>query len=100
MPGFHARRCPAPGHGELTETERGEAVAGYRYFGLEEAAKVVEWLDEQLADANRETDPNFGQHLEIAADARYAVAIPNDETIVVAFEARLKADPDAFVPLF
>lgn len=82
---LHAYEC-------LTEAERKAAASGYQYFGLEDAAKVLEWLDEQLADAHGTED----ERLEAEANVRYPAAM--DDAIWAAFQTRFKADPDAFAP--
>lgn len=75
----HALEC-------LSQAEISAAIAGFDYFGLTEAAKV---LNEE-PDASEETEHRLNQ--------LYWTAVPNDETLVHAFRVKLLASPEAFAP--
>jgi hypothetical protein len=72
------------------------AIAGYRYFGLEQAAAAVEWLVTQAAGVDLQGDLDTAERLEGEADGRYASAVPTDSTLVEAFEQRYRVEPEAF----
>lgn len=62
------------------------AAAGYRYFGFEEVAVLL-----RSATAASPVDETY--------DAAYGRFVPDDGTIVRAFEAVIAARPSAFAPL-
>ena len=75
------------------------ALAGYRYFGLQEAAAVVEWTRTMHRESDLDADDDLAESVEIEADDRYSAAVPSDATIVDAFEAFRREHPAAFSPL-
>ncbi|MGY1830534.1 hypothetical protein ACI8AA_08920 [Geodermatophilus sp. SYSU D01180] len=82
---------------EAEQLER--AVAGFRLFGLEEAADAVEDVARQAA-ALREDDLDAAERLEVEADHRYAAALPGwDDTVERAFREHLRRFPGAYAPL-
>lgn len=70
----------------LDAFEFAAGVAGFRYFGLLEAASMLEAAQMPQAD-----------HLDL--NARYGALIPNDSTLVEAFKAKLLVSPAVFAPL-
>jgi hypothetical protein len=83
----------------LDDTEMMAAVAGYRYFGLDSAASVVEAVAQEVAPIDPGASPDVLDQLEPDADLRYATAVPDDSTIVRAFEVRLQRRPEEFAPI-
>lgn len=83
----------------LNQGDVAEAVAGYRYFGLDSAASVIEAVGQELAASDPENSPGTYDELETAADARYAAAVADDSTIFRAFQDRLQQTREAFAPL-
>jgi hypothetical protein len=49
--------------------------------------------------AGHELDDDAADRLETEADERYAVVVPDDDTLVAAFEARYHQSPADFAPL-
>jgi len=66
--------------------ELAAGIAGFHYFGLAEAASVLEAA----------TEADIGLEL---LSSKYAVLIPEDDTIVSAFEKKYVASPDVFAAL-
>ena len=75
----HALEC-------LSQAEISAAIAGFDYFGLTEAAKVLK----EAPDESEETEERLNQ--------LYWAAVPNDETLAHAFRVKLLASPEAFAP--
>ncbi|HVY05544.1 MAG TPA: hypothetical protein VHB46_06170 [Burkholderiales bacterium] len=73
--------------GILTEAQLLAAIQGFRYFGMNAAARVFE-----TALAARGIDSNVH-------DRSYWEAVPNDEAIVRAFESKYQSSPNAFAPV-
>jgi len=71
----------------LSQQERANAIAGYRYFGLLGAAEV-------LAQTYAASD-----EAEEASNAAYSLAIGNDEVLAHAFRVKLLSHPQVFAPL-
>jgi len=80
-----------------TDAELEQALDGYRYFGLAEAATVI--ADVAVRARRGTFDENALDALENEADKLYAKAVPRDGVLVDAFEARYHADPNAFAPV-
>ncbi len=78
----------------LTRGQFDRALDGYRYFGLGEVAVVAESV---LNDAFHAADDELDE-LEAEADRRYSTVVPDDSTLVQAFEVRLAAAPESFAP--
>ena len=74
------------------------AVQGYRYFGLHDAAAVVESFAAEAAGIDLENDDEAAERLEVEAQDRYDQAVPRDSTLGVAFAAVYRQTPDAFAP--
>jgi hypothetical protein len=70
----------------LSRDELLEAVAGFRFFGFQEVAALLE---------NAAT---HGVDDEEVADSGYARFIPNDDTITRCFSGLLRARREAFAP--
>jgi len=73
------------------------AISGYRFFGLDEAAEVVEWVVSEVAALG--DDEDAAEALEVEADNRYGEAIPTDDVLVTAFESLYSAKPQDFAPV-
>ena len=71
----------------MTQAEVLAAIAGFRYFGLSVAAGV-------LSQA-----PDGSEAAEKRLDLMYWQAVPDDSTLVRAFQLRLSAFPEAFAPV-
>lgn len=71
----------------LSLDELAAAARGYRFFGLNDVATLLE----HSINANDE-------ELE-RADARYAALIPTDQTLADRFEALYRATPHAFASI-
>ncbi len=77
-----------------TPDEVAAAVRGYRFFGLESAAAVLEDVARSWADGS--LDLADEEQLENEANERYYAAVPDDEVLMAAFVARVQAEPTAF----
>jgi hypothetical protein len=82
----------------LALDEVAAGVAGYRYFGLDGAAEVIEWVANRMADVDPD-DFDAVEQLESEADRRYAAQVPDDSTLTRAFEAIYREHPGAFAPV-
>ena len=71
----------------LSQSEIAAAIAGFHYFGLTEASRVLE----QLPDDSDETEGRLNQ--------MYWAAVPSDETLAHAFRVKLISTPEAFASL-
>ena len=83
---FHAFDC-------LTAPQLEAAMSGYRFFGLDQAAKLL-LQARKLPD---ETD-EVGDY-EAAMDAEYAKYIPDDSELGDRFRRHFAAKPSDFAPL-
>lgn len=72
----------------LTPLEFSAALSGFRYFGLNRVAELLEGIGESVTEARAEK-----LHKE------YGVAVPSDGTLVHAFRLKLLASPEAFSPV-
>lgn len=63
------------------------ALNGFRYFGLDQAAAVLE----QARGAT--------EHQLEKLDAEYGAVVPSDSTLVHAFQVKLLSSPEAFAPV-
>jgi hypothetical protein len=83
-----------------SETQVNAAAHGYRFFGLAEAAGVVEAALAELRDLqSRGDDLAEAEQLDIALDDRYAMHVPDDQTLVGAFERTFEARRAEFQPV-
>jgi len=73
----------------LTTEEYYAGVTGYRYFGLEEIASVLEAAKLCGSDVSA---------LELL-ELRYNELVPSDDILTAAFEAVYKDSPNAFTPI-
>lgn len=71
----------------LSSSEYALAVQGFRYFGHEEAASVLE-------EATGSMRPRLEQ-----LDEQYGMIVPSDSTLMQAFQIKLLESPDAFTPV-
>lgn len=76
-----------------------EAVRGYRFFGLEEAASVIENVAKARAAIGDHPREGELDRLEQTADADYAAAVPDDSAIADKVAHRVKRTPAAFAPV-
>jgi hypothetical protein len=74
------------------------AIAGYRYFGLDAAAAVVESVARRAASIDLDADDDAAERLEIDANESYAAAVPDDST-PASFEQIYERRPESFSPL-
>lgn len=68
-----------------------EAIEGYRYFGLEEAAAFLA-TEAKVPEAQRTDDD------ELRLDNEYGDMIPTDSTFDEPFNRRLRQSPEDFAP--
>jgi hypothetical protein len=80
----------------LTTEERAAAVEGYRYFGLDAAARVLEDIARRFDGV---LDDDEAERLEVEADERYASVVADDEVLANAFVEQYRREPTAFVPI-
>src|SRR5262245_48266251 len=83
---LHAVEC-------LTASELSAAEAGYRFYGLDEAASLL---------SRARTIFQIGDELEsheLQLDRQYAAMIPSDSSLVKRFQKRLKSHPSEYAPL-
>ena len=71
----------------LSSDELAAAAKGYRFFGLNDVASLIE-------NSINATEDEVDQ-----ADARYGTLIPSDQTLVDCFEALYDASPQDFAPI-
>ena len=70
----------------LSKEQYAAAVRGFRYFGLSEAAAVLEKAAAGVPDA-------------AALDVEYGRVVSDDGRLVHAFRLKLVASPEAFAPI-
>ncbi|MCP4958388.1 MAG: hypothetical protein GY925_03860 [Actinomycetia bacterium] len=73
--------------------ELSAAAAGYRYFGLETGADLIDRLAAALIDV-----PVDDGKFEAEWNDAYSGAVSGDDVLVVAFEARHRDVPEDFAP--
>jgi hypothetical protein len=71
----------------LSSEEYTSALKGFRYFGLEQAAALLE-------KATGATQLQLEQ-----LNAEYGAVVPSDGTLVHAFQVKLLSSPEAFAPV-
>jgi hypothetical protein len=82
----------------LSPEDLGAACAGFRHFGFDPVADLLQVGGGRVAvaeDASLEEQ----EALEAELDQVYYAAIPTDQTLVYAFEQRLQAHPSEFAAL-
>ena len=77
----------------LSRNELIAALHGYRYFGLDSAARALEYLSEQVGD---DLDDDALDRFEVEADERYTSVVRDDNALIRAFEARYSESPNDF----
>ncbi len=76
------------------------AAGGYRYFGLDGAASMVEAALAELRGIQSQGDDlRELERLEIALDERYATHVPDDRTLTIAFERIFELRRTDFQPV-
>lgn len=83
----------------LSAEERGAAVHGYRFFGLDAAGDAVEWLEQQADGVDLDADVEAAERLDEEAQGRYDSAVSTDAVLVTAFEQAYRQRPEAFASL-
>jgi len=78
----------------FSDQELDAVESGFRWFGLEAAARV--FADTRAAVAPGTLTLAEREALELEADRQYESVVPDDEFLVDVFEARFAADPAAF----
>jgi len=74
------------------------SLLNQRYFGLDDAAAVVEWAAQEV----RLLDPqgfDAEEDLERQADHRYGAVVPDDSLLAQRFERLYQEQPQAFAPV-
>ncbi len=80
-------------HDAMSPEEVSQAVEGYRWFGLDQAAELVE------STGNAVRNGSMDEQASLAADDAYNQAIPDDRVIETVFRAKFGAARDAFAPV-
>ena len=75
----------------LSVEELDSALHGYRYFGLNDAAEIIEEA--------RSVPPEDAVEAGDRLDAAYAGAVPTDSLLAATFEAHLRMHPEAYGPV-
>jgi hypothetical protein len=73
-----------------------QAAEGFDWFGLD---NVASFLNSALSRMELATTDVDSANLELLFDNEYHQLIPQDQTIVSAYEALLRADPAEFAPM-
>jgi hypothetical protein len=81
----------------LSHIQVGEAVQGFRWFGLDDAATFLESAIEQLQSSDQ--SPEAEEAIEAQFDSGYSIPISKDQTIASAFRERYSTDPLSFAPV-
>jgi hypothetical protein len=79
----------------LSADEVHAAVAGFRWFGLDEAASFLD--DAVNTWQTSDNSDEISEELEGQFKTGYSAVVPDDETLVAAFEHRLSNEPTAFL---
>jgi hypothetical protein len=66
---------------------------GYRYFGLGAISELISAAQASLQQGTNE------EILAEMLDLKYAAKIPDDETLIRAFEAHYKSSPESYSPV-
>jgi hypothetical protein len=85
--------------GSLRTAELDAAESGYRWLGLDMAAQVVAIVRSEIGHGALDDDER-AESLELRADEGYTQAIPTDQALVNAFQARFFDDPQAFASTY
>jgi hypothetical protein len=89
---MHALECCA-----LEELER--AAAGFRYFGMEEAALAIEWAVQRSEHPASAHDAEAADRFEREANSRYRSAAFDDSVLYDRFDRAFRDQRSAFAPL-
>jgi hypothetical protein len=79
-------------------SEIADSLAGFRYFGLDDAAAAVEWVVAQALGTDLD-DIEAAEALGGEADERYGAVVPDDSALIEAFQRVYQARPEAFSAL-
>jgi hypothetical protein len=83
-----------------SDVEVTAAVEGYRFFGLDAAADMIEAAaSERREIRDRGDNPEEVDQLESALDERYDAHVPDDQTLVAAFERIFEHQRADFQPV-
>jgi hypothetical protein len=82
----------------LAADQLARAVSGYRFFGLDDVADLVSDVARQ-ATALDPDDLDTGERLEVESNQRFHELVPDDDTVVRAFEAHHRDHPEAYAPV-
>jgi len=74
----------------LSPAEMAAAIAGFRFFGLTEIARLLEDVVQRGIEDEDQSE---------AADRRYGEILPDEDTIQDRFHARFASSPEKFAPL-
>lgn len=80
------------------EEEFNQAVAGYRYYGFDDIAALLERAFPQSQQLGAMA-LSAAEALEAELDDAYTQRIPLDQVIVEAFEEHLAARPNEYAPV-
>jgi hypothetical protein len=79
----------------LGTEELDAAESGYRWLGLDPAAEAVAIVRSEIGNGALDDDERE-ESLERRADEAYTQAIPSDEALMDAFQAKFSDDPQGF----
>ncbi|MCA0145844.1 hypothetical protein [Blastococcus sp. LR1] len=74
------------------------ATDGYSSLGLGGVAELITDVSGRAAALDPD-DADAAEQLEIEANRRFGELVPDDETVSTAFEAHLRAHPEAYAPV-
>jgi hypothetical protein len=79
--------------GSFSDEELVDVQDAYRLYGFDDIARLIG------SPVDDDADPDDHDELEEALDEAYEAVIPLDQTIVQAFEAHLRDNPDMYAPI-
>lgn len=82
----------------LAADELARAIAGYRFFGLDQVADLVADVARQAADLDPE-DVDATDRLEDESNERFYALVPDDDAVARAFEGHFREHPEDYAPL-
>ena len=82
----------------LEPDELARAVAGYRFFGLDEVADLAVEVARRAAELDP-ADHDAAERLEIESNQRFYELVPGDEAVARAFEAHFDRHPEDYAPV-
>jgi hypothetical protein len=81
----------------LEAEELARAIAGYRFFGLDEVADLVADVARQAADLDP-SDLDAADQLEVRSNERFYALVPDDDSVAGAFQAHFREHPEDYAP--